>query len=294
MRLSDILGPMPNRETKQAIEERAVFDAFLTTYPSFASTVTAIDQPDAQFPDVTVQLQNSGSIEFELTQWLHPDQVNQMKRRERLAEAMLDAIGDQGQNRSQHFGLVLLFPQPDFPRFAQGDGPRFRADVWALVEETERRWPGERFWNTPTGPHVWDFTAYPTLAKYVSQVSFDPLKSGEVWEEHFHGIPWIDVSVPCGSYSSDTALGALQASIENKVKAYGPSRQRPWLLVYYGSAVAYNTPWRGFKYRKFSDVAEEAARMVAGQSSFEKIFLLKALEPQLEAYEVFPLLTRCR
>ena len=44
----------------------------------------------------------------------------------------------------------------------------------------------------------------------------------------------------------------------------------------------------------FSDVAKEAARIAANQSAFERIYLLKALEPELEAYEVFPVFATCK
>jgi len=40
-------------------------------------------------------------------------------------------------------------------------------------------------------------------------------------------------------------------------------------------------------------VAKEAAQTVASQSGFERIYLLKALEPELEAYEVFPAFAKC-
>lgn len=281
---------MPIREGKQAIEERAIFNAFLTTYPTFASTIANIDQPAAEFPDVVVDLKNGDQIDFELAEWLHPDQIQLMKRRERLAEAMRDAIGNQGQNHSKYFDLVLLFPRGDYPRLALRDIAHFRADIWALVGETERRWPSERFWHTSTGCHVRDFTAYPTLGRYVYQVIFHPLAAGD---ERIHDVPWIDVSAPGGSYSSDTAMGALEAILNAKIGAYGGLRQQPILLVYYGAAAVYNTPWYGFKFRKFYDVAAAAAPMVAKQSTFAKIYLLKALEPELEAYEIFPAFTKC-
>jgi len=66
------------------------------------------------------------------------------------------------------------------------------------------------------------------------------------------------------------------------------------LLVYYGAAVAYNTPWYGVNTRIFSDVAKEAARIAANQSAFERIYPLIAWEPELEAYEVFPVFATCK
>jgi hypothetical protein len=45
--------------------------------------------------------------------------------------------------------------------------------------------------------------------------------------------------------------------------------------------------------REFGDVAAHAARVIRGQNAFEKIYLLQALEPGLEAYEIYPACVRC-
>ncbi len=50
----------------------------------------------------------------------------------------------------------------------------------------------------------------------------------------------------------------------------------------------------GVNTRIFSDVAKEAARIAANQSAFERLYLLKAWEPELEAYEVFPVFATCK
>ena len=150
---------MPIRETKQAAEELAVFTAFLTAHPNFAATVAATHQPEAEFPDITVRLHDGNRIDFELAQWLDPNQMGQAKRREQLADAITDAIGEQGENCSQYFNFVLLFPQPHFPRFAQADAKGFRADIWTLIGEIERRWPEERFWHSPQGCQLNRFDA---------------------------------------------------------------------------------------------------------------------------------------
>ena len=84
------------------------------------------------------------------------------------------------------------------------------------------------------------------------------------------------MSAPGSSYSSDTAIGALQEVLQAKINAYyGVFRHPVRLVVYYASAVAYNTPWYGIHYQNFSHVAKAAARMVKGQSRFEKIYLFK-------------------
>lgn len=107
----------------------------------------------------------------------------------------------------------------------------------------------------------------------------EPLKVADFWREsRACDVPWIFVECPGGSYSPGTAIGAIQKVLEAKIAAYRGSHSSVRLLVYYGAAFAYNTPWFGIKTRKFSDVAKEAARIAANQSAFERIYLLKALE----------------
>lgn len=282
------------RNSKQAAEERLIFDAFLSAYPSFAATCIGIQQPDDDFPDVIVTRGDGSKIDFELGQWLHPAQMAQAKRRERLARAIEDAIGEQRENSSSHFGLVLLFPKRDLSRFNQADVRPFHHDIWTLIEEIDRRWPTERFWQSPQGCHVDEFEAYPALGKYVSKVIFDPLiLAGSLRDEPSMEIPWINVAPPVESYSPHPALDALNTVIQDKIRAYGGLHNPVRLLVYYGLAVAYNTPWYGVNFRKFQDVAMAASQNVTGQSGFEKIYLLKALEPGLEVYEIFPAFERC-
>jgi hypothetical protein len=284
---------MPIRDAKQAAEEQVIFDAFLSAHPSFAATVTGIKQPDAEFPDVIVT-QEDGQIEFELAQWLHTAQTIDAKRRERLAKAIEDAIGEQGRNSSRHFGLVLLFPKSDHLRFKQADVRPFHMDVWTLIEEIERRWRTEPFWHSPQGCHVCELDAYPTIGKYVSRVIFDPLiVAGSLRDKFSIGVPWIVVAPPVHSYSPNTAISALNTILQAKIRAYGDLQRPVRLLVYYAAAIAYNTPWYGINFRKFQDVAKTASQIVSGQSRFERIYLLKALEPGLEAYEVFPNFEKC-
>ncbi len=41
-------------------------------------------------------------------------------------------------------------------------------------------------------------------------------------------------------------------------------------------------------------MANEAARIAANKSAFERIYLVKAWEPELEAYKVFPVFATCK
>jgi hypothetical protein len=48
----------------------------------------------------------------------------------------------------------------------------------------------------------------------------------------------------------------------------------------------------GIETREFADVAAVAAAVVRGQTAFEKIYLLKALELELDVFEIYPGCTR--
>jgi len=104
---------------------------------------------------------------------------------------------------------------------------------------------------------------------------------------------WIVTDLDGGSYSPGAALDALVSLIHSKIELYRRFRSPVRLLVHYGQAFVYNTPYRGAEVRMFADVAGRAAQSIAGQTCFERIYLLKALEPGLEAFEIFPGLARC-
>lgn len=112
---------MSIHHAKHADEEKAIFDAFLRTYCSFAAPIARTIQPDAQFPDLIVEQRDGRQIDFEPVQWINEDQVAHGKRREKLVEAIEDAIGEQGRNTSRHFAFVMLFPRGDILRFQRAD-----------------------------------------------------------------------------------------------------------------------------------------------------------------------------
>jgi len=268
---------------------------FLRAHPSFASTVVLPPhQPAADFPDVIVSLIDGSQVDFELGEWVHEEQIGQGKRREQVVSTIERAIGEQGKNTSDHFRSVMLELRPDCQQLKSADMERFSAEFWGLIEETERRWPNEPFWHDPRGRHVRKFSSYPTLARYLSTVVFDPLLAGQTWRKTYPvDLPWIYVDSPGGAYSSSTALGALRTILQSKIAHYGRLSRTTDLIVYFNQAIVYNTPWYGPAVRGFGDVAAAAAHMVVGQSRFNRIYLLCAVEPQPEAYEIFPSLAKC-
>jgi hypothetical protein len=98
-----------------------------------------------------------------------------------------------------------------------------------------------------------------------------------------------------GSYDPQEALDALACVIEDKIGHYGPfGEEDVRLIVFYNRAALYNTPFGGIAYRKFEDVAALAAKKLrALRVPFKTVYLLKALEPELEAFEVYPMFRKC-
>jgi hypothetical protein len=284
---------MITRAPAHAQEEKAIFDAFLTAHPSFAAQIKDVEQPDAQFPDLVVTTTTGPTTDFELGEWLDGTQMGAAKRYERLEQAMFDAIGPQGPNPSPHFRAVMLSPCEDAAKFDPSDQASFRTELWGLVAATHHFWPTERFWHSPQGRVCREFADYPTIRKYLRSVRFDPLVvrgAPRPWPE---GRPWIFVELRGGSYSPETALAALRGILAQKINHYGRFSRPTRLIIYYGKAIVYNTPYLGVETRAFADVAAQAAAVVAGQTAFEKIYLLNALEPGLEAYEISPSCTQC-
>jgi hypothetical protein len=284
---------MTTRNPTHEAEERVAFQAFLAAYPAFANTVISWTQPHARFPDVIVKLNSGQEIDFELTQWPDCKQMDQALRRKRLKEAISKAIGTQGENPSSNFRAVMLVPRTDVPRFDPADAGHFQAEMWALIQETECRWPSQRHWHSPEGRQFREFGAYANLGKYLGAVAFDPLiVAGHRREKWVQGSPWIFVKLPGGWYLPDAALGTLKKCLQDKIAHYGGLARPVRLLVHYGKAAAYNTPYQGIEIWEFRDVAAATVNVVADQTLFQKIYLL-SLELGVGAFEIFPGLAKC-
>jgi hypothetical protein len=284
---------MAMRSTVHAKQEKAVFEAFLAAHPAFAAGISEVTQPDAEFPDITVNTFENGEIDFEIGEWVDGAQMAAAKRRDACDAAIIEAIGPQGTSPSEHFRAVMLCPREDVIRFGPADGDGFRGEFWRLVEETYRRWPAEHFWQSPQGRICRDLAGYPLLSKYLQSVNFDPLVVRGEERPWPVGQPWIFTELRGGSYDPETALLAMTRILDQKIAHYAPFARPTRLIIYYGRAVAYNTPYLGVHTRDFADVAARAAAAIQGTPPFEKIYLLSALEPGLEAFEIYPGCARC-
>ena len=121
--------------------ERALFAAFLGVAPEFAGERLADwQQPkdESDFPDIIATSVTGRKIGVELGEWLNEDEIQAAKHKERLEEAFLDAIGDQGPNPTLYIRFVWLHPKPK-ARIAPADRARFREQLFACILECDRR-----------------------------------------------------------------------------------------------------------------------------------------------------------
>ena len=278
------------RVSSHAERERVVFDAFLRAHSTLGENVADIQQPDNDPPDIIAVMKDGTRVNFELVEWLHGEQMAEARRHEDLATAIMGAIGPQNAPRSPHVQSAMLSPRPAAPRFARVDSAAFGIAIWELMRETDERWLEQPLWHSPQGRICGDFSARPILAKYLASVHFHPRHR----RARPDGVDWIVMEQWGGAFDPAVARNALVDAIRRKVDHYGPFSEPIRLLVYYGQATLYNTPYRGADLREFHEVAEFAAQAVRSQNRFERIYLLNALEPGLQALEIFPDLAECQ
>jgi hypothetical protein len=310
----------PNMSQKQ--HELAVFGRFVEAYRSLGVQVEY--GPASEEPaDILAKLKNGAEIGFQLGEWLDPSQAATAKRKARLRTALQRVLSAFSPEEPRNLAFVAI--EVKGTTFQDKDADEFKNEFSRLISEVDH--DCQDCWA------MMEFAAYPTLQKYFLSVLFSPRDSrqqrmiGErldkAWSdletrdllEHFHedAKAWVEaqglnisytVQAPCwiqfatdgGAYSSENAVQALTRIISKKISHYGRSNTRDIrLIIYYDEAAIYNSPYHDLKYERFEEVAQEATRILAKKAllPFTKIYLLNALSPGPEAFEVCPTLAKC-
>src|SRR5688572_13871558 len=109
--------------------ERALFEAFLEAAPDFADERLANwEQPkdERDFPDIVAMSVTERKVGVEIAEWLNEGEIQEAKRKERIEEGILRAIGEQGLNPTENIRFVWLHPKAR-ARIATPDVSGFRA-----------------------------------------------------------------------------------------------------------------------------------------------------------------------
>ncbi len=273
--------------------EHKIFSAFLESWPSLKADVVDWSQPNAEFPDVITNHRSGAQVEWELGEWLDPVQTVAAKHRERARTDIEAALGDQGANTSEHILFCLLPPHNPPVRFNPQDAERFCHEMFGLIAEVDQQWSHNPGWHSPQGHRITAFVAYPTLAKYLRAVHFEPRRVGGRRRSRPEELPWIVVEGEGGFYDPDVAVRAMIERLDVKIRQYGPfGKADVRLIVFYDEALLYNTPYRSVAHRTFGDVVQIAAQELTARPkpSFMKIYLLHA--PGNEVFEIYPTFQR--
>lgn len=273
--------------------EKAIFEAFLRVAPNFAGEgIGEWRQPadETEFPDIICISQSGRRIGVELGEWLNEGEIRAAKGMERIQASMLEAIGDQGKNDTTYIYTIWLLPKPK-ARIKPADVEAFRSEVFVYIAEIDHRWPGERLWQSPQGfyAHAEDLQDYPTLQKYLRGIEFFPSDWYEGWPPHGRKIKrkvpdgqnWIMFPARGGSYSEDTMRQPLFELLADKVAHYGgfgTGFDHLVLLIYYNSALIYNSPVET-PFFKFSDAVAAAKEFLNDDPEpFHSVLLFIAVD----------------
>ena len=181
--------------------ERRIFERFLAISPTFAGELLAEwHQPadEKDFPDITGVSASGRRIGVELGEWLNEEEIQFAKRKERLEDSMLQAIGDQGLNETCHVDHVWLHPKPK-ARIRPADADAFRHQLFACIHECDRRWPTEHFWHSPQGAQLVndELAPYPVVAKHLHALKLWSRENGGQWPA---AVDWITFPFRGGAF----------------------------------------------------------------------------------------------
>lgn len=280
-------------------DERAALDAFLAAHPTFAARLQKIqsDREDSH-ADIRTKLHDGTWVAWQLGEWLEESQMKAAKERERLEAKIMGAIGEQGPNSTKHIRhctLSLKEREGKVHRFDRRDAACLKTEIHGLIGGVDSRWKQNRSWQSPQGYRCTTFEAHPTLGKYLDAIHFDPRVERWVRREWPASQPWIHFEAPGGHYVSQVAVDAMKLRVKEKAEHYGTfGKEDVRLIVFYSQAALYNTPLPDLAFRSFEDLASIAAATLShSRVQFTKVYLLKALYPSPEAFEIYPGLGRC-
>jgi hypothetical protein len=227
--------------------EKAIFEAFILAEPNFADEpIASWHQPKNDPPDILCITSTGRRIGVELADWVSESQISKAKGEEASQRSVADAIGAQPENKTANIYFAELCPKPRI-RLSPVDKPVFRSEPFDLISHVDSQWGMRSEWHSPQGCWYTEFSAYPTLGRYLTKIVFSP-------RDWYEGMPpngrrikrtwppgsdWLVFEESKGgAYSEHAMVGALLRVLCNKIKKY--EKKPPtvslddfYLLVYY-------------------------------------------------------------
>jgi hypothetical protein len=159
----------------QINEEEVLLEAFYAANPDFAGEALAgpPEQTVAGFdpPDVMCITASGKRVGIEVCQWAPQNAMADGNLREQADEKVLEAIGPQPLNNSQHFSLVVFRSRTNSHLLANEHGV-FRKAMFDLIEYVNGAWPTIR---RHAQPHPFrDLGKFRPLNNHLEDVTFCP------------------------------------------------------------------------------------------------------------------------
>ena len=256
--------------------EGALFEAFLAVAPKFCGeglTHWYQHEDEREFPGIIGETVTGRRIGVEIAEWLNEEETQAAKRKERLEQLVIEAIGDQGKNPTRHIRFVWLHPNG---RVSPPDVAGFRKQLFACIGECDRRWPNEPHWRIGHKLAGDELAQYPVLSKYLNAIRLWPA-DGEQWSDN-----WITFPLLVRAFDQDTMFKPLTEIVGDKISRYGSHGtgfDDLTLLVIYNRAAIYNSPPETLSHT-FEDAVEQLQQLIEGnRGPFSRVLLYIALEP---------------
>ena len=263
--------------------ERALFAAFLDLAPTFSGEHLEVWlQPDdeREFPDIVATSVTGRRVGIEIAEWLNEEEIHAAKRQERLEEACLAAIGDQGSNPTRNVRYVWLRPAVKIPASERSS---FRKQLFACILDYDKCWSSDELRRTGNRVVGDSLATYPVLAKYLSEVKLWPA-NGKQWERD-----WITFPARARWFDRETMFKPLREIVAAKLAHYGAGRsgfEDLSLLVIYNRAAIYNSPAET-PLHSYDDAVAELRQMIGdNRGPFDRVLLYIALMPGARVFPV--------
>ena len=276
--------------TSHAERHQRVFATFCKAHQLIQNMITEVRYTSEaeEFPDVITQLADGTEVWWELGEWLNQDQMREARERERAEERIRTALKEV-ENQTQHISQCALRLRKLPEQLSESEAVKFVEEFRGLSRDADSR-PELRHESRKVYSYP-DIDSYPTLAQYVDRLWF--WRRSDDPKESFPPQHWIRIHQPGGTYDPEDAIQALRKILQDKLNKYGGLIERDVrLIVHYGQAFSYNTPFESLAYLSFAEVAQAVAGALdALAKPFRKVYLLN--EPEREAFEVYPIFSRC-
>jgi hypothetical protein len=255
--------------------ENIVLTELEKSFPNFTGQkLVWVKVPDGQDPPDFISQGPNGSIGLELVEWLDGGQMGPAKTGESRRDELhtLLTLDWESRFRPKHFRVA--FPWiAGTEKISRNDQPRLREEFFSLAADIDRNWNAEKRWGNH---HLeMDFSAYPTLKKYIGAINF------------LGGVPddncWIHQNGDGGAFDPYAVVRTLESALKNKVSKYSTTEKQDHLqghglteldlLVHGGSDLfMYNSPSGHVTLEEVSKLGADYYASFAERDVFKRVW----------------------